>query len=90
MAKHERPYSDASVGIQPAGDEHFVLTLYVTKEQACDLAWQLEKKVLIPPNYPKNSVQGQCRELYEDIATRVRDVEELNLELERWPPSLAQ
>lgn len=65
MSKHQRPYSNATVGIQKAGDGHVVMTLYATEKQVADLAWQLNR-IVHSPTYPKATVQGQYREFYKD------------------------
>ena len=65
MPEHQRPYSNATVGLQRAGDGHVVMTLFATEEQVADLAWQLNR-IVHSPTYPKGTVQGQYREFYKD------------------------
>ena len=65
MPEHQRPYTNATVGVQGAGDGHVVMTLYATEEQVADLAWQL-KRIVHSPTYPSGTVQGQYREFYKD------------------------
>lgn len=64
MPEHARPYSNATIGVQRAGDGHVVMTLYATEAQVADLAWQLNR-IVHSPTYPSGTVRGQYREFYK-------------------------
>jgi hypothetical protein len=68
-----------SAQIQRAGDEHVDITLFVPRDVATDLAWQLDKTVI-------KTVRGGYRRAYKALHGCIIEFQDFAAQVEkRWP-----